>query len=133
MRLVDVMEELAVRLRSIKVFRTVFAYPPGSVTPPAAIVSYPDSYNPHSTYARGATEMELSVWVVLAKVSERTTPAELSALIEGPTSVITVLESGSYESFDVVTVSNVEFETVTIGATDYIAAGFSCDIVGSGA
>lgn len=133
MRLADVMDELAARLRSITAFRTVWEYPAGSVTPPAAIVAYPESYNPHATYARGATEMKLPVFAVVAKVSERTAREALSQLVDGPGSVITVLESGTYTAFDTITVSNVDFDTVTIGGTDYITAVFDCDIVGSGA
>lgn len=133
MRIVDVMDELAMRLRSITAFREVASWPKGSITPPAAVVAYPENYNPHATYARGATELKLPVFAAVAKISERTARDALSDLVEGPTSVITVLESGIYTAFDVVTVSNVDFDTVTIGGTDYIAAVFDCDIVGSGA
>lgn len=133
MRLAEVMDEIAFRLRSITMFREVVAWPKGSVTPPAAIVAYPVSYNPHATYARGATEMKLPVFAVVAKVSERTARDAMSQLVDGPNSVITVLESGTYTAFDTITVSNVDFDTVSIAGTDYITAVFDCDIVGSGA
>lgn len=133
MRLAEVMDELALRLRSITAFREVAEWPKGSITPPAAVVAYPENYNPHASYARGAAELSLPVVVVVAKVSERTARDALSQLVDGPTSVITVLESGTYTAFDTITVSNVDFDTVSIGGTDYLAAVFDCDIVGSGA
>jgi hypothetical protein len=133
MRLAEVMDEIAIRLRSITQFREVAEWPKASVTPPAAVVAYPENYNPHATYARGATELKLPVFAVVAKISERSARDALSQLVDGPTSVITVLESGTYTAFDTITVSNVDFDTVTIGGTDYITAVFDCDIVGPGA
>jgi hypothetical protein len=49
----------------------------------------------------------------------------------GPKSIKAVLESGSY-SF-ALRVTQVEFESVTIGGVDYLAARFTLDIAGQGA
>lgn len=135
MRLAEVMDDVATRLRSITQLREVAAYPKGSVTPPAAIVSYPEEYNPHATYQRGAAAMTVPVWVVVGKASERSARDLLSDFVDGSgaASVIAVLESGTYSAFDSLTVSGVEFDTVSIAGTDHIAAVFDCDIFGSGA
>lgn len=131
------MDDVATRLRSIQAFKTVYEWPTGSVgNVPAAVVSYPDSFNPHATYARGAEEITgLLVVVVVGKASERTARDALSEFVSGggASDCVTVLERSGYTAFDVLTVTSVDFDTVTIGATDYIAALFNCDIVGSGA
>lgn len=134
MRLAEVMDDVAVRLRSIPVFREVAAYPKGSVTPPAAIVAYPDDYNPNLTYNRGAARISLPVWVVVGKISERTARDLLSQFVDGDgaASIVAVLQARGYTAFSSLTVTNVDFDTFTDGSTDYIAAVFDCDILGSG-
>lgn len=134
MRLADVMDEIATRLRSISGLR-VWDWPAGSISPPAAVVSYPDSYKPHATYARGADQMTIPVIVLVGRASERSARDQLSEYVDGSgaRSLIAVLESGSYTAFDTLTVSNIDFDVVRMGETDYLAALFACDIVGSGA
>lgn len=136
MRLSDVMDDVAARLRSITEFRAVYEWPVGKPgETPAAIVAYPESYNPRATYQRGAAAMTLPVIVVVGKASERTARDELSQFVDGSgaSSVIAVLESGTYTAFEALAVSdNIEFDVVTIGETDYIAALFDVDIMGSG-
>lgn len=128
------MDDIATRLRSIPAFREVAEYPKGAVTSPAAVVSYPEEYRP-VTYNRGADRMTVPVVVVVGKVSERSARDLLSDFVDGSgaSSVIQALESGSYTAFHSLAVSNIEFDVVTIGDTDYIAALFDCDIVGRGA
>lgn len=134
MRLAQVMDDVADRLRSITGLR-VWEWPAGSVTPPAAVVGYPDNYTPHATYARGADQITLPVIVVVGRASERSARDLLSDYVDGSgaKSLIAVLESGNYTAFDTLTVSNVDFDVVSIAETDYLAALFDCDIVGSGA
>lgn len=134
MRLANVMDEIGTRLRSIPGLR-VWDWPAGSISPPAAVVSYPDSYKPHTTYARGADTMTVPVVVLVGRADERSARDQLSEYVDGSgaRSLIAVLESGSYTAFDTLTVSNIEFDVVRMGETDYLAALFACDIVGSGA
>lgn len=133
MNIADVMDAVAGRLDTIPGLRC-FAYPPGSVTPPAAVVSYPDSFDPHGTYNRGMARMKLPVVVVVGKVSDRSARDRLSAYaaVDGAESIVRVLDSGTYTAFDVVTVTGIEFDVVRIGGTDYIAAVLDLDIVGRG-
>ena len=99
------------------------------------MVSYPDEYIPHRTYNRGMDTMTLPVVVVVGRVSERGARDLLSDFVDGAgaSSVIAVLESGTYTAFHELTVSKIDFDVVRIGETDYIAALFDCDIVGRGA
>lgn len=133
MRLAAVMDEVAAKLGTIGALKSVVGWPVGSVSSmgvPGAVVSYPESWNPHAAYARGAEEIKgLVVVVVVGRASERASRDLLSEFIND---VVTALESGGYTACDELTVSNIDFDTVRIGETDHIAAVFDCDIVGSG-
>lgn len=128
------MDEVAARLKTIDGLR-VFAYPPGKVSPPAAIVSYPDDYTYDATYGRGMDRMTLPVVLVEGRPTDRTTRDRVGAYVNGSgtKSIKAVLESGEYTTFDVVRVANVEFDAFTIGAVEYMSAAFTLDIAGQGA
>lgn len=134
MNLADVMQAVSDRLDTIDGLRC-FAYPPATVSPPAAIVSYPHAYTYDETYGRGMDRMTLPVVVVVGKVSDRSARNQLGAYVDGSgaASVKAVLESGTYTAFDSVRVESVEFDVVPIAAIDYMAALFTLDIAGSGA
>lgn len=129
-----VMQAVSDRLDTISGLRC-FAYPTADVSPPAAIVSYPESITYDVTYARGMDRMSLPVVVVVGKVSDRTARDRLGAYCNGSgaSSVKAVLESGTYTAFDTIRVESVEFDVVEIAGTSYMAALFTLDIAGSGA
>lgn len=133
MILSDVMDELATQLDTIAGLR-VFAYPPDSLVPPAAVVSYPNEYQFDNTYGRGSDVMHLPVMVVVGKTTDRVTRNLLSVYVDGSgaKSVKAVLEAGTYTAFEVVHVASVAFDVVQIGGTDYLNAEFSLEITGSG-
>jgi hypothetical protein len=133
MDLADVMDALAARLDTIDGLR-VHAHPPGTVTPPAAVVAYPEAVTFDATYGRGMDRMTLPVVVVVGKASDRTARDQLGAYADGsgPKSVKAVVESGTYTAFDTVRVMSVEFDVIAIGGTDYLAAMFDLDISGPG-
>jgi len=133
MNLGSVMDEVSARLDTIAGLRC-FAYPPGSVTPPAAIVSYPEDITFDETYRRGMDRMTLPVIVVVGKVSDRASRDALSAYCNGSgaASVKAVLESATHTAFHTLRVVGIEFDTVTIAGTDYIAGLFTLDISGAG-
>lgn len=133
MNLANVMQAVSDRLGTIAGLRC-FGYPPGSVTPPAAVVSYPESIKFDETYGRGMDRMTLPVVLVVGKVSDRTARDRLGAYCDGSgaSSIKAVLESGTYAAFDTVRVTGVEFDTVSIAATEYVAALFDLDIAGHG-
>jgi hypothetical protein len=134
MDLADVMDQTGDRLDTIGGLR-VWRYPPNSLTPPGAVVSYPEDYDYDATYGRGMDRMTLPVVVVVGKPSDRASRDKLAAYVDGSgaASVKAVLESGTYTAFDSVRVMRVEFDVVTIAGTDYMAALFSLDIAGQGA
>ncbi len=134
MDLAAVMDAIGDRLDMIDGLR-VHKFPVGSVSPPAAVLSYPDEYEYDSTYARGMDRMSLPVFVVVGKASERTARDRLAAYVNGSgaSSVKQVLESGSYVAFDVVVVKSADFDVVRIADVDYLAAVFDLDVAGRGA
>lgn len=133
MNLANVMAELATRLQTISGLR-VFAFPPDSISPPAAIVSYPDNITFDETYGRGMDRMKLPVVAVVGKVSDRATAPALAAYCDGSgvKSLKSVLESGTYSAFHTLRVESIDFDVVSIAATDYMAALFTIDIAGQG-
>lgn len=130
----DIADELAARLGTIDGLR-VSDHPPGSVSPPAGIVSYPERIEFDQLYGRGMDR--ISNWpivIVVGKASDRSARVRIMdyAAGTGEKSVKQVLESGAYESFDTIRVASCEFDVVSIAAVDYIAALFSLDIAGPG-
>jgi hypothetical protein len=127
------MDEVAVRLDTIAGLR-VWAWPPGSVTPPAAVVSYPETYTFDETYGRGMDRITLPVVVVVGVPTERQTRDLLGQYCDGSgaASLKAVLESGTYTAFDTIRVVDIDFDTVTIGGVEHVAALFTLDIAGSG-
>jgi len=134
MDLAAVMDAVAGRIDTITGLR-VHPHPPGSLTPPAAVVSYPDEIAFDETYVRGMDRMTLPVVVVVGKASDRAARDELAAYCNGSgaRSIKAVLESGVYTAFHTLRVMRIEFDVVTIGGTDYLAALFDLDISGQGA
>jgi hypothetical protein len=134
MRLGEVMDAIATRLDSVVGLRC-FSYPPGTITPPAAIVSYPESITFDETYGRGMDRLSLPVVVVVGRPTDRSTRDHLGAYCDGTgaASIKAVLESGTYEAFDTVRVEGVDLDVVSIGGQDYMAALFTLDIAGQGA
>lgn len=133
MNLASVMDQIATRLTTITGLR-VFAWPPGTVTPPAAVVGYPSGYTYDETYGRGMDRLNIPVVIVVGRATERTARDALGAFVDGSgaSSVKAVLEAGTYTAFHTVRVQSVEFDIYQLGAVDYLAAIFDLDIAGSG-
>lgn len=133
-----VMDELAERLRqapSLAGGRT-YAYPPGSVQPPAAIVSYPTRGVFDETYGRGKDRWTGVVVVVVGRPTERQSRDLLAKYIDGSgaESVKALLDAEGYTSCDSdgVRVTGWDTDVYTIGAVDYLTAVFELDIWGPG-
>ncbi|GAA5119125.1 hypothetical protein [Haloechinothrix salitolerans] len=129
----DVMDEVGAQLDTITGLR-VWDYPPNKITPPAAIVAYPDSIGFDETYGRGSDRITLPVLVVVGKVSDRASRKDLAVYCDGAgtSSIKAVLEAGSYTAFDTIRVTSIDFDVVTISGVDYAAALFDVDIFGQG-
>ena|SRR5690348_6063018 len=133
MNIVNVMDQIATQLQTITGLR-VSAYPPDNVQVPAAIVSWPDRYDYDETYGRGMDRITLPVVVLVGRTPDRVARTQLAAYCHGSgaSSVKAVLESGTYTAFDSLRVESVAFDVVTFAGTDYTAATFSIDVVGTG-
>lgn len=135
MDLSDVMDEVGDLLDTIAGLR-VFRYPPDKPPhPPAAIVSYPD-LEFDATYGRGMDRMTLPVFLLVGKVSDRSTRDNVTKWVtgSGADSVKAVLEAGApYTAFDTLRVMDAEFDPYRIGAVDYLSARLNIDIAGQGA
>jgi hypothetical protein len=133
MNLAAVMDEVANRLDGIAGLR-VFGHPEAEVTPPAAIVSLPDSYTFDATYGRGMDRMTLQVLLVVRLVSDRSSRDELAAYCDGSgaRSVKQVLESATHTTFDTVRVVGIDFDTFRLAEATYTGAVFELDIAGPG-
>lgn len=133
MNLADVMDQIGDQLDTITGLR-VYRYPPDRVQPPAAVVTYPDTYTYDSTYGRGMDRMTVPVIVMVGRVSDRASRDQLGPYLDGagPRSVKAVVEAGSYTAFDSARVMSVEFDIVQLANVDHVAATLSIDIAGEG-
>lgn len=135
MDLAAVMDQVKNRLTSQIADLNGFAYPPGTVVPPAAIVTYPDRVDFGTSYGNGLSRIEsLPVVLVVGKVSDADTrdTIALYAAGSGSRSVRQILESGTYAAFHTLKVVDCEFSVYTEAGNTYLAATFHCDITGPG-
>lgn len=134
MDLAAVMDDLGVALETIPGLR-VFPYWADRITPPAAVVGWPEPLTYDSTLRRGADQVELPVMVLVGKVDARTSRDTVAAYADGDgeRSVKAVLEAYTPTAFDSVRVTRCEFGVMTVAGTDYLAATFYLDIIGKGA
>lgn len=132
--LATIMDEVAAQLATISGLRT-WAYPPGAVSAPAAIVAFPQTYTYDVTYGRGADRMTLQVVVLAGPATQRQTRDVLAGYMQGsgPASVKATLEAGAYDTVQSLRVMSVDTDVYEEGATRYLAAIFDIDIIGSGA
>lgn len=97
MNLATVMQEIADRLDTITGLR-VYAYPPDNVQPPAAVVSYPETYTFDEAFARGMDRIpDLPVVVLVGRVSDRASRDRIAGYVDGSgvQSIKAVLEVGA--------------------------------------
>lgn len=100
MNLSDVMDELAARIDAIDGLR-VFAYEPDTLQPPAAVVTFPESYDYDATYGRGSDRMTIPVVVMVGRASDRAARGNLSRYVDGSgaASLKAVIEADSEDSY----------------------------------
>ncbi len=133
MNLDAVMQEVAEDLDTIPGLR-VHGYPADSVTPPAAVLSYPEvTYD--ETMRRGMDRYSMPLFILVGKVSDRAARKTIAPYLDGsgPKSVKTVLESATHTAFHSVRVQRAEPDVVRIANVDYLAYQFTLDIAGQGA
>lgn len=129
-----VADEITTVLDTIAGLR-VTGQPPGSITPPAGFLDYPQSVDFDETYGRGMDRIrDWQVFVVVGPATERSARDRIYeyASATGAKSVKTVLEAAAYTSLNELRVASVEFGFISIGGIDYIGATFHLDIAGQG-
>lgn len=133
MQLANVMQQVADRLATIAGLRA-YGMPQKGVTPPAAIVSYPENVTFDATYGRGMDKITLPMVVLIGRPLDRTTRDLMAGYCDGSgaQSIKAVLESGAYTAFDALRVVDIDFDVVTEASIDYLAALFTLDIGGKG-
>lgn len=132
--MVDVAAQIAARLDTIPGLR-VFPYPADSVHEPAAIVAFPDRIDFDATYGRGMDTVELPVYIVVGRASDRKGAEKALAYWsgDGAFSIKAAVDRGVYTAFDVVRVVSAEPEDAfTMAGTVYISVKFMLEIAGRG-
>lgn len=129
-----VMDDLGAALGSIDGLR-VHPYWADRVTPPSAVVGFPDPLTFDATMGRGADRQTFPVHVCVGKVDARTSRDRVAKYADGsgPASVKAAVEGFEATAWDVARVASVDFGAVTIGGTDYLSATFQIEIIGTGA
>lgn len=134
MILADVMDQLGDALATISGLR-VWRWPSDTITPPAAIVSYPDRMALDLTYQRGGDRITIPIVLVVGKVSDRAARDALSVYCDGAGAKSIKATIDGYDAataYGLATVTAVEFDVFTMNSIDYLAATFDVDVVGSG-
>ncbi len=131
----DVVDELAVRLSVIAGLR-IHTDDSGPVSGDSAIFGYPEDITFDYSKGRGLDRMTLDFMVVVPNPTSRSTRNRLAKYCtgSGEFSAKAALESTDAlpASFHTVRVNGVQFGTVTIAGTVYMAALFTIDITGKG-
>lgn len=133
MNIADVMDELGTALGAVDGLR-VFPYSADKVTPPAAIVEWPENVNYDTTMARGSDQLDFLVTVVVGRFDARTTRDRLAKYLDGAgdASVKAAIEGAIYTAFDTVRVTTATVDSYTIAGVVYLGAEFKLDITGQG-
>ena len=135
MHLARVMDEIALALGGVTGLKKVYPYPPPTLSPPSAYVSYPARVAFDLTYQRGEDDYEqIPVVLVAGRPTEKRVRDMLAAwsASDGPNSVKALLEGREWTSCDDVRVASAEFDIETIAGIDYLAVIFTANAVGPG-
>lgn len=125
-----VMDEIGQALAPIDGLRVYTAHP-DSITPPAAIVGYPEiDYD--QAYRGGQDRYDLPLFVAVAKVSERAALANVAPYLAGggAWSVTAAIDTHAFTTADVVSARRSRPDVLTVGGVDYLAYVFDLDVVG---
>ncbi len=128
MQIGQVMDEVGEAIKAIPELR-VFPYFADRVTPPAAVVGFPEIVH-DATMARGADRLTLPVALLVSRVDSRTARDRLLAL---QVQVKAAIEDHEPSAYDSARVTGVVFNhSYPFAGVEYDAAEFTIDIIGSG-
>lgn len=128
------MDELALALETIDGLR-VFPYTADRITPPVAMVGWPDPITYGLTYGKGMDRQSIPVWVMVGKADARSARTDLAAYLDGSgeKSIRAAIEDAiTYEICHAITVKSATVQTFSIASVEYLGAEFIVDIVGAG-
>lgn len=133
MNLAAVMDEMGAALDTIAGLN-VFPFSANRITPPAAIVAWPDPLTYDAAMQRGKDRMTVPLYVVVGKVEARSARDRLAVFLDGADakSVKAALESHAYASCDSVRVTEATVDAVTVAGVEYLGAIFQTDVIGPG-
>lgn len=129
----SVMDALGSALETIDGLR-VFPYWADRVTPPFAIVEFPEKIDYDLTMVRGGDRLSIKVIVGVARTDARTARDVLAVYADGSgaSSVKAAIEAHTATAYGSVRVQSADFGLVTVAAVEYLAATFTVDIIGVG-
>jgi len=129
-----VMDELGEAVRTVASLQgRTYPYPVEAITPPAAIIPYPDiQYD--VTAGRGSDQLDFSIVILTSPVSDRAGRDRLLAYMDGSgaESIKAAVEAYNYTAFDSVRIQSCTVEQYIIGDIAYWAAIFALDLIGPG-
>lgn len=128
-----VREELASALQAIDRLQ-VFAHEPGSITPPSAVVGWPERIDFDAAFNRGADRASWELFVFVRQADLRAASENLAPYISGagPSSVKERIESHEPAAYDSARVQSVEVDGYVYAGVTYLGARFTVDVIGSG-
>lgn len=128
-----VREELASTLKGITDLQ-VFAYEPGSISPPTAVIGWPEQIEYDATFNRGRDRAQWEIFLFVRKANVQAASENLAPYISGAgnSSVKERIEAHTPVSFDSARVQSVEVDGYTYAGTVYLGARFLVDIIGTG-
>ncbi|MET7989851.1 hypothetical protein ABZU76_02970 [Amycolatopsis sp. NPDC005232] len=133
MNLATVMDQLGTALETLDKVN-VFPFTTDRITPPAAIVVWPDTIDYDTAMARGGDRITLPVYLVVSRMDAKNARDRLARFVNGAgdASVKQALESYAYTACDSVRVTQATIGEPRINGVDYLAAQFQLDIIGPG-
>jgi hypothetical protein len=133
MKISQVRAELADRLARIDGLR-VFRYVPKTISPPAAVVGWPEPVDYDGTLGRGMDSLTVPVLVAVSDLHAESASDAVDAYLDGhgPRSVKAVLDGGDYGACDAVIVSEARVEPISVAGIPYLAAIFDVAVTGQG-
>lgn len=133
MNIAAVMDELGTALGTIEGLR-VHPYWAPRVTPPSAVVGWPDPLTYDVALRRGGDQVELPVIVLAGALDARSARDVLAAYMDGagPSSVKAAVEAHEAVAYDSARVARCEVSYMTVAGVQYLAATFYLDIFGKG-
>lgn len=133
MDLAAVMDDLGLALGKIQGLR-VYPYSVARVSPPAAVVLWPERIEYDAAMTRGADRVTLPVIVLIGRVDERSARDKLAPLLAGagPESVKAAVEGHEASSYDSARVISAAPDSFTSADHTYLGATFNIDIIGKG-